>query len=614
MHLNLTSDNDFIKHLTQIVEKNISKEDFGVKELSDKTEMTRSQIHRRLKSINNKSVTQFVREVRLNKAKDLLQTENITVSELAYRVGFSSPSYFIKCFREYYGYPPGEFMRNNQEEQFELQVRGNKNKTVKWLTGIVLVVILSVVSYIIIVKPQKSLSKMERSIAVLPLKVTEEDQETMALAQGIMEDILTRLSDINEFKVISRISGEKYTNSLLSVPEIAKELGVNYILEGSILREGKNIRIYLQLIDAKNDKHIWADSYDDDLNEVFNFISEVATHVAHELQVVISETDIAKMEKQYTANIEAYNLYLRGRYFWSRRTKNDLIKSINYFTKALDIDSNYSLAYAGLADAWFILTWWEWYPREEGYLESKKYVQKALNLDNQIAEVHATNGALEFWFNYNYKLAEKEIRKSIDLNPNYAVSYMYYSELCDILLRPQEARLAIEKSIELNPTSKINYSVSVLNYYNEGKLNMALSESEKIMELDPGYVKQYVRNYLIFIRKKDEQKALDNLISIVQLVYPDSDYSSLIGTLYKESGIKGVNNWIVKTLNDKNIFDDYVIAQLFALEGNKQESLIYLKKASESCIRAPRMNSCIDFKILHEEEEFKALLKKMKLQ
>lgn len=630
MNLNLKSNNDFIEKLGKVVEDNLSDEKFGVRELAKEVRLSRTQLHRRLKSINNQSVSQFIRHIRLNKAKELLQEGYGTVSEIAYKVGFGSPSYFIKCFHGYFGYSPGVLLKlpfgsNEKDEsisEFEEEIsfsigKSNKKSLSKFLMLISLISVLAVI-LIVIYKNYYSASKAEikeKSIVVLPLRNLSEKKETQYMADGIMEDILNRLSHINELKVKSRISSEQYRESEKSIPEIAKEMNASYVLEGSIMRNLDKVRIYVQLIDAETDNHIWSDEYNEDLTDIFVFTSNVSKHIAEELQIVLTKIEIDKLEKNYTINKEAYNFYLLGRYFWHRRTKDDLIKSVKYFNRAITQDPNYSLAYAGLSDAYNSLAWYKWYPREESIIKCKEYADKAINLDYNLAEAHAALGDCASDFLWDWDLAENEFQLAITLNPNFALAYKYYADYLDIRGKNQEARALINIAIELNPQSLPIYQSSADCYYNTGDFERALIDLEKVLELKNGDAWTYFLMFKIYFHERNDEQALIALKHFLNLTDENvNDFE--LQEIYNKKGMEGIVKWLIQYSNiSNNYMNDYYFANLYALLNDKKSAIEYLEKSydSEDKIELPLINNSFDFKTFHGEPRFNSLLKKMNL-
>ncbi|MCA1760813.1 MAG: helix-turn-helix domain-containing protein, partial [Bacteroidales bacterium] len=298
----------FSDMLTRIIEANFHNEQFGVNELAQKTGLSRSHIHRRLKTLFNKSVSQFIREVRLEKAKELLEEGNLTGSEIAYKVGFGSPSYFIKSFHDYFGYPPGELKKHfhtdemlgneaekrslSEPEDLDLRALAKNNKKsvrkkiVRTTAAFIAIISIPVLFYFLFVDDDNALERFiypdkELSIIVLPFKNLSNDPNNQYFADGIAEDILNNLYWITSLRVVSRTSAEQFRESNLSSGEIASMMNVNYVLEGSVRQYGEKTRLSVQLIDASRDNHLWSSFFDkEEQTDIIAIQDEIAFQVA----------------------------------------------------------------------------------------------------------------------------------------------------------------------------------------------------------------------------------------------------------------------------------------------------------------------------------------------
>ena len=249
-------ENDFLSKITEIIEENISNERFGVSELAHETGMSRSNLLRKVKKLTKISVSQFIRQVRLKHALEMLRQTSITVSEVSYEVGFGSISYFIKCFHDYYGYPPGEVGKRDMKESDSSQIgESGKKRNIIILASAIFVVILLAILFIVFKPVFSKKGNLEKSIAVLPFKNDSNDSTNVYIINGLMESILNNLQKIEDLRVISRTSVEKYRNIPKIIPEIARELNVNYFIEGSGQKIGDQILLNIQLIEASSDKH-----------------------------------------------------------------------------------------------------------------------------------------------------------------------------------------------------------------------------------------------------------------------------------------------------------------------------------------------------------------------
>lgn len=614
------SDTVFIRKLTEITEANLSNEKFGVKELAKELGLSHSQIYRKLHSITKQSASQFIRELRLEKAKEMLQQELFTVAEIAYKVGFSSPSYFNKCYHNYFGHPPGDFRNHitnknivseikQESEIYRQTISGIKAIPSKKFTvvfGILVLLLFSFFSYKYLTDRAKSTVK---SIAVLPLRNLSNDPANQHLADGIMNDILSRLSQIHDFEVKSSISATACNKPDISIHEIAKNLGVSYVIEGSVFRTEEKIRLYVQLIDAENDSPIWSAHYDNDLNNIFAFITEVSNQIADELEAVLSIEESEFHDKKYTENEEAYKLYMGGRFYYRIRTEQSFEISIEYYNKALALDSNYCLAYAGLADTYLTGSWYNYYPKEEGIQKSRDFALKALSIDNDLAEAHTTLGAIATYFSYNFEMAEKELKLALKINPRYVRANKIYSEYLIVIGKHNEAHKFLNIALEYSPSYHNLIFLAYRYSFSEGNYDKALVESNKLFSLDNRMETHAWRNFEIYLRQGEDAKAFNEIRRLLIAESSKIEFD-VIYDLYITSGMKSVVGFIIE--NDLVTKDrgktDYKIARLYAFIGKNKQALNYLEKEFDVRIKYE-----YDFKGLRTEPRFLALLEKMNL-
>ncbi len=254
------------------------------------------------------------------------------------------------------------------------------------------------------VKKQFFAANMEKTIAVLPFHNDSSNEENLYFCNGMVDEILNSLQKISELEVKSRTSIEKYRNPSRNLKIIAKELDVNYILEGSVRKSGEDIRIIAQLINAQTGNHLWSETYDGKYNQrIFEFEADIAKRIAASLDAIITPTEEKGINKIPTQDLQAHNLYLNGRFFWQKRTEEGLKRSVHYFEQALTIDSTYAKAYSGLADSYATMAWWGWYPENDGYIKGRELATKAISFDNSISEAHATLGGISMWHEWNWE-------------------------------------------------------------------------------------------------------------------------------------------------------------------------------------------------------------------
>jgi TolB-like protein/AraC-like DNA-binding protein len=423
---------EFIKRLTDLVEENLSNEKFGPDDLVREADMSHSNLNRKLKTFSNQNASQFIREIRLKKAKELLLNNDLTAAEISYRVGFGSPTYFNKCFREYFGVAPGELRKQdpeNQAKELHIEIIPRKSNRRKILIGlpVILIILIPIMIFITNKISGSNETIKEKSIAVLSFKYLSNEAEKQYLADGMMDAILVHLSKIKDLRVVSRTSVEHYRKTDKTSKIIGQELGVEYLLEGSYLMEGDNVRLILQLIKTSDDSHVWSDIFDSEWKNIFSIQSEIAETVARQLKAVITPEEQQLIRKEPTTNLTAYNYYLRGndlleKYeFVARRDSITLKTAQHHFQKSLELDSTFALAYTGLAAVQF------WISRinylSDIYLDSVLfYANKALACDNQCSEAYYFRG---YAYSQTFKISEalKEADKALQYNPNNWKAY-----------------------------------------------------------------------------------------------------------------------------------------------------------------------------------------------
>jgi tetratricopeptide (TPR) repeat protein len=405
----------------------------------------------------------------------------------------------------------------------------------------------------------------------------------------------------------------QYRNTEKTSPQIAEELGVAFLLEGGVQTVGGKVRINAQLIDAVQDKHVWSENYDRELADIFAIQSEIAQKIASQLKAVLTPQEIEQIDKQRTDNLEAYNSYLMGRYFWNKRTEQSLKKSVEYFEQALAADPEYALAHAGLADAYLILVWRVWLPKEEGLPMAKEHAIKALEIDPNLGEAHATLGSIVL-LEWQWQEAETELLKAIELNPNYATGRQYYSEYLHATGQPEEARKQINLALELDPLSLVIHGVSSSQYYNEGELDMALKENLKVLEFDQNRAGPYWKMFIIYREQGRDEEAFKHLKKSWSL-NGSQEYAELTEDIYAKTGIDGVIRWWMDEEVNKSPNNPVFIAWHYAILGEKDLALGWLERAFELHSNLlVGLKGDRTFESLRSEPGFIALLEKMGLE
>jgi serine/threonine-protein kinase len=319
------------------------------------------------------------------------------------------------------------------------------------------------------------------SLAVLPLENVSRDPEQEYFVDGMTEALISDLAKIGGLKVISRTSVMRYKTTAKSLPEIAKELKVDAVVEGSVLQVGERVRITAQLIHATTDEHLWTESYDRDLRDVLRLQSEVARTIAQEIKGKLTPQEQARMVEARPINPDAYQAYLKGRFHWNKRTPDGLTKAIEYFEQATSLAPDWPLGYAGLADAYVVI------PTSESIPKARTAAAKALQLDESLSEAHATMGNIATTFDWNWPIAEREYTRAIALSPNYATAHQWYALYLLNMGRHDEAIKEITKAQELDPVSLIIGTNAGWVHYYAGNFAQAESCLRNTLELDPEF-------------------------------------------------------------------------------------------------------------------------------
>jgi adenylate cyclase len=335
----------------------------------------------------------------------------------------------------------------------------------------------------------------QKSIAVLPFENLSRDPDNAYFAEGVQDEILTRLAKVADLKVISRTSTQRFKSAPSDLRDIAKQLGVTNILEGSVQKANDQVRVNVQLINALTDAHLWADTYDRKLTDIFAVESDIAKTIAETLQAKLTGSEKSLITKTPTVNPEAYELYLKGRFFWNKRTGADLLKSIDYFKQAVEKDQKYALAYAGLADAYVLLPPYGAASPSESFPQAGAAARKALELDDTLAEANTSLGQFLLFYNLDFAGSTREFERGIALDPNYATAHHWYGG-GPLLALGQFDRAITEgkRAVELDPLSLINNADLSWVYFNARRYSEAEAQARKTLEMDPRF---YLAHYYL---------------------------------------------------------------------------------------------------------------------
>jgi TolB-like protein/AraC-like DNA-binding protein/Tfp pilus assembly protein PilF len=640
-----TSDNEFLIKVTESIEQHLDNEQFGVSELAREMGMSRSNLLRKLKKLSGKSVSQFIRELRLNNAMEMLVQESWSVSEVSYKVGFSSVSYFIKCFHDLYGFPPGEVGKTpfksgtsdqpdgTRELQENKPAKGNfwqelkRRKVVKVIVvyatisfillqlisilieplylpdwSMTLVIVLLAIGFPIAIvfswifditpdgievtqsidTPTKESKKgfirqnqvlvgsvttalimvllfyaypslfqngsqtevnpeLEKSIAVLPFKNDSNDSTNVYVINGLMESILLNLQQIKDLRVISRTSVEKYRNSNMTIPEIAKELNVNYFVEGSGQKIGDKLLLNVQLIEAESDNHLLSEQYSKESKDIFELQMEVAKNIAEKIQVAMTPEEEALITKIPTDNPIAYDYYLQARFQMQKHSGEGLMNAIPYLEKAIENDEEFSLPYAALAMTYYYL---DLFAPEKQYTEKiKDYADSAMSLDSEIP-LSLIAKALSYMQNYEYDKAVSHFENALKRNPNSSITINFLADFYT-RIRPDTHKYLeyalkasrLDMSVQDSYNIGFNYLHIANAFIQTGFINQAEEYINKSLDYYPDNIyAHYVKAYILYAKNRDIERSKRDLLLVLEMDTTRLDVLQEVGKIHYYAG------------------------------------------------------------------------------
>jgi TolB-like protein/Tfp pilus assembly protein PilF len=449
----------------------------------------------------------------------------------------------------------------------------------------------------------------ERSIIVLPFENMSPDPDQEYFSDGLTEEIITDLSHIHDLLVISRNSAMTFKGTKKKTKEIASDVNVKYILQGSVRKSGNNIRIVAQLIDATTDAHIWAEKYSGTLDDMFDIQEKVSCSITEALKMKLSS-----YERKYTPNLKSYDLYLLGRFYWNKRTEDGLQKSIEYFEQAIDADKDFALAYAGLADVYEVCADWNYLLPDTATQKAQEYIQKALSLDQNIPEVYATLGAIETNSNGDFDKAESYFKTALTINPNYASAYQWNALLFTINGQFDKAIEYMNQALRLDPLSAIINLASGLVYYYSKSYDKALVKFNETLTLDPEFPFVRSQSFLCYYLKGSIIEAIDEYQKELRKRTPDIANCINLIEIYKTNGKNGLLDLLINLEIDYSEPSTRNLAIFYALKGDKQKALDHIEYNVDNSV-SEYMYIKVEpaFNCLHTEARFTKLLKKLGL-
>ena len=527
--------NAILQKLTLLIEDNIENANFSADEICQNLGLSRSQLHRLVKEQTQLSISLYIRKIKINKAKELLSTSDLRISEIAYNVGIDSPQSFSKYFTDEFGVSPTDF-RKKSEPVLE-KIPTNSEAI---------------------------------SIAVLPFVNMSNDIEQEYFSDGITEEIINVFAQIPSLKVAGRTSSFFFKNKNQDLRNIGNLLNVRYLLEGSVRKSGNKLRITAQLIEVEGGFHLYSGHWDRELEDIFDIQDEISLAILNEIKVKLLGNENQTLFKRFTNNPAAYQLYMQGRFHHYKFSgTKGFQKAIDFYKVAIDLEPNYANAYAGIAHCYMHLWFMSDISPKESIDFAKTAIQKALTLDSENAESHVADGEMKFWHDWDFVAAEKSFKKALALNPNLLSAHFHYGLFCGFVNDFDLAEKHLKYASELDPFSGVIQSAMCFELWIAGRLKESLELANKNIEKYPNFWWGYTNKLMSLIETRQYELALPVAEKLCK-IYPNSTSKYLLGLVYIFTGQTQKANVIVEELEEraKNGFAcNYMLGQMYLALG-----------------------------------------------
>ena len=455
----------------------------------------------------------------------------------------------------------------------------------------------------------------EKSIAVLPFADVSRGKELEYLCDGIAEEIINALTNVEGLRVVARTSAFSFKGKNEDIRAIARKLNVDSMLEGSVRKAGNRLRITVQLINAADGYHLWSERYDREMEDVFAIQDDITLAIVNKLKVTLLGKERAALVKRHTEDFAAYNLYLKGRYFWNKRTETGYLKSLEYFRQAIDKDPSYGLAYAGVADCYDLLGWYGYLAPQEAFPRARTAAEKARELDDTLAEAHASLGWISANYDWDWAAAEQQYKRALELNPSYATAHQWYSEFLTYMGRHDGSIAEGHKALELDPLSLIINNDLGQVYYFARRYDEAIAQLRKTLEMDPIFAVAHFFLALALAQKSMFDEAIEEAQKAMSLAGEgDTLILSHLGIIYALSGREKKARQVLAKL-DEFSEDKYVspfpVALIHTALGDGDKAFERLEKACEErdhWIETLKVHPALDG--LRQDERYRSLLER----
>ena len=512
--------------------------------------------------------------------------------------------------------PASASTRASNAEFIVNEIKQHKTAALIGTAVLLIVAIVAVVGFRSYQHAQETEVAVE-SIAVIPFMNEDKDPSSEWISDGLTESIINNLTQLPNLKVIARSSVFHYKGRETDPIAVGKELGVRAVLTGRLQHRGDKMLISAELIDIRDNKQLWGDKYERQLADMLSVQREIAREITNNLRPTLSGVEQSRMDKQYTVNADAFQLYLKGRFYWNKRTGPDLHRAVPFFEQAIEKDPNYALAYTGLADTYALIAVYTNEPARDVMPKAKEAALKALALDDNLAEAHASLGQITEYYDYDFVTAEREYRRAIELNPNYASAHQWLAEHLCALRRNDEALSEIRRALELDPMSLIINRTYGDVLADQRKFDEAIQQYQKTLELDPNFPTGHFFLARAYEAKGSYDEAVKEYAASSQLDPVLAGTMDKATDVYKKSGWKAYVQFNLEQLVEKapnRKFPAFVIASFYVKADRKDEAIRWLEKGyEERDFRLTKLSGAFEFDGLRSDPRFKELVRRMGL-
>jgi AraC-like DNA-binding protein/TolB-like protein/tetratricopeptide (TPR) repeat protein len=509
-------EDQFLATVRQIIENNISNENFTVEDLAQHARLSQSMLHRKLKRLTGKSTNVLIIEIRLAKAKELLENDVATVSEVAYRVGFKDPSYFNKVFKKYYHLSPGSVRKSLPDnliypstDQSQELLGSSKSKGYGSFIKVIVIILIIIITAGGIYYLFSIMRPHEQSLAVLPLDNLTGQPENAYLVDGIHDALIGELGQIESLRVISKTSTLQYRNSKKTLKDIARELGVNTIVEGSVTIAGDTLRILLQMINVfPKERHLLTNEYYDDIHHVLTIHSTAVKDIVQKIRIKLTKEEEQFLTKSRTVDPETYKAYLRGMYYLNQGTQESFETGLSYLREAIERDPADPFAYAGLALGYAIMGHGMLYS-ERSFRLATAAANKALILDPTSDEAYTALALLYLYQSWDWPMAKEAFERAIAHNPNNEIAHAHFAWYYVLFGDMEKSIYHARKAVTLDPLSPSYNSWLAWLYYHNKEYDKAEYWARESLTLKENLPYGNLVLGWTYLHKKQYQKAIE---------------------------------------------------------------------------------------------------------